>query len=165
MTLTSRVALAKRVGAGSGVSYGHLYVTSEETTVALIPAGYPRSVCVPSSPPAAGALATIDCRQSTQPGGPAAARYSLFANAGDLNVHFDESIKLNDELLPCPGSNADSPTSWNYNATPDQVAGRVACGTYKGSADVMWTQDKDLMLADIQSDNLDALHTWFLNYS
>jgi alanine racemase len=40
MTLVSTVVLAKRVGAGNGVSYGHTYVTSEETTVALIPAGY-----------------------------------------------------------------------------------------------------------------------------
>ncbi|MEO5876456.1 MAG: alanine racemase [Streptosporangiaceae bacterium] len=40
MTLTSTVALAKRVGAGHGVSYGHAYVTSGETTVALVPAGY-----------------------------------------------------------------------------------------------------------------------------
>ena len=40
MTLRSRVALVKRVQAGSGVSYGHTYVTSRETTLALIPVGY-----------------------------------------------------------------------------------------------------------------------------
>ena len=40
MTLTARVALTKRVAAGSGVSYGHTYHTSAETTLALIPAGY-----------------------------------------------------------------------------------------------------------------------------
>jgi alanine racemase len=40
MTLRSRVALVKRVPAGSGVSYGHTYVSSRETTLALIPVGY-----------------------------------------------------------------------------------------------------------------------------
>ncbi|MFJ9554792.1 alanine racemase [Nocardiopsis sp. NPDC101807] len=40
MTLRSRVALTKRVGAGSGVSYGHRYVTDRETTLALVPLGY-----------------------------------------------------------------------------------------------------------------------------
>jgi alanine racemase len=40
MTLLSRVALTKRVPAGSGVSYLHRYVTSSETTLALVPMGY-----------------------------------------------------------------------------------------------------------------------------
>ncbi|WP_460370544.1 alanine racemase [Actinocorallia lasiicapitis] len=40
MTVTSTVALTKRVGAGEGVSYGHLYTTRRDTNVALIPAGY-----------------------------------------------------------------------------------------------------------------------------
>jgi alanine racemase len=40
MTLRSTVALAKRVPAGSGVSYGHVYVTSAETGLALVPLGY-----------------------------------------------------------------------------------------------------------------------------
>jgi alanine racemase len=40
MTLTSKVALAKRVPAGHGVSYGHRYTTSGETTLALVPLGY-----------------------------------------------------------------------------------------------------------------------------
>ncbi|MGI8879527.1 MAG: alanine racemase [Jatrophihabitans sp.] len=40
MTLRSEVALAKRVAAGEGVSYGHQYVTAAETTLALVPLGY-----------------------------------------------------------------------------------------------------------------------------
>ncbi|MGN6472594.1 MAG: alanine racemase [Mycobacteriales bacterium] len=40
MRLTSQVALAKRVPAGQGVSYGHRYTTSRETTLALVPLGY-----------------------------------------------------------------------------------------------------------------------------
>lgn len=40
MTLRSRVALTKRVPAGSGVSYGHVHVTDSGTGLALVPLGY-----------------------------------------------------------------------------------------------------------------------------
>ncbi|MFC4535127.1 alanine racemase [Sphaerisporangium dianthi] len=40
MTLSARLAMVKRVPAGAGVSYGHLYVTERETTLALVPLGY-----------------------------------------------------------------------------------------------------------------------------
>jgi alanine racemase len=40
MTLTSTVALVKRVPAGSGVSYLHRYTAARETGLALVPLGY-----------------------------------------------------------------------------------------------------------------------------
>lgn len=40
MTVTAEIALAKRVPAGSGVSYGHRYHTASEATLALVPLGY-----------------------------------------------------------------------------------------------------------------------------
>ena len=40
MTVRAKVALVKRVPAGTGVSYGHRYSTQGETTLALIPMGY-----------------------------------------------------------------------------------------------------------------------------
>ncbi|KAB2351779.1 alanine racemase [Actinomadura rudentiformis] len=40
MTLTADTAVVKRAPAGSGVSYGHTYVTDRETNLALVPAGY-----------------------------------------------------------------------------------------------------------------------------
>ncbi|MCX4674860.1 alanine racemase [Streptomyces sp. NBC_01433] len=40
MTLAASVALVKEVPAGHGVSYGHHYTTSAETTLGLIPVGY-----------------------------------------------------------------------------------------------------------------------------
>ena len=40
MTLTSTVALVKRVPAGTGVSYLHRHVTAAEATLALVPLGY-----------------------------------------------------------------------------------------------------------------------------
>src|SRR5579859_388269 len=40
MTLRARLALVKRVPPGSGVSYGHRYVTATQTTLGLVPVGY-----------------------------------------------------------------------------------------------------------------------------
>jgi len=40
MTLRASIALAKRVRAGEGVSYGHVYTTTRDTTLALVPLGY-----------------------------------------------------------------------------------------------------------------------------
>jgi alanine racemase len=40
MRVTARVAAAKRVPAGQGISYGHTYVTPAETTVVDVPLGY-----------------------------------------------------------------------------------------------------------------------------
>jgi serine/threonine-protein kinase len=133
--------------------------------MALIPDGYPTSVCEAASPPSPGALATIDCKKSVQPGGPEAARYSIFADKDQLILHFNESLKEDDEVQRCPGADADSPIDWNFKAKPDEVAGQVACGTYQGNADVLWTQYDELMLADVQSTDMASLHDWWLNYS
>jgi alanine racemase len=40
MTARARVMLAKRVPAGTGVSYGHTYVTDRDTNLAVVPLGY-----------------------------------------------------------------------------------------------------------------------------
>ncbi|MEV4813496.1 alanine racemase [Micromonospora avicenniae] len=40
MTARARVILAKRVPAGTGVSYGHTYTTDRETNLAVVPLGY-----------------------------------------------------------------------------------------------------------------------------
>jgi alanine racemase len=44
MTARARLAVTKRVPAGSGVSYGHTYVTERETTLAVVPVGYGEGV-------------------------------------------------------------------------------------------------------------------------
>jgi alanine racemase len=63
MTVQAAVALTKRVPAGSGVSYGHTYVTERETTLALVPVGYadgvPRAAGNRAPVLAAGAQRTI----------------------------------------------------------------------------------------------------------
>jgi len=63
MTLLARLASAKRVPSGSGVSYGHLYTTLHETTLGVVPLGYadgiPRAASNVGPVFAAGRLRTI----------------------------------------------------------------------------------------------------------
>lgn len=137
--------------------------TFADQLMANIPAGYPTSVCevVETQP---NALVTIDCKKSVQPDGPSSARYSLFANQEQLQASFDSLLGEYDEVVVCPGNNA-SPGDWFYKSAPDVPAGRVACGYYEGRADIQWSEYGDLVLADIQSDNLESLRNWWLNYS
>jgi serine/threonine kinase PknH len=132
--------------------------------MALLPAGYDNDTCQAAHPPSTGALATVDCGQASTPGGPANARYSLFADQGTLDAHFDGAIKENSELFQCPGSGVDSPTTWHYTDTPDKVEGRIACGTYNNGPDLVWSKNEDLLLADAQGPNMDDLHNWWLKY-
>jgi serine/threonine protein kinase len=129
----------------------------------LLPNGYGPGACKTIAP-VTDALATVDCEKNTQPGGPDVARYSLFADQATLDRHFSSALKEDDQLLMCPGSNVQSPTTWHYTSTPDKVEGQVACGTYKGGPDVVWTRNTDLMLADGQGPDLPALHDWWLKY-
>ncbi len=40
MTVRGRLALVKRIPAGSGVSYGHTYVAPDDTSIGVVPMGY-----------------------------------------------------------------------------------------------------------------------------
>jgi serine/threonine kinase PknH len=133
--------------------------------MALLPRGYDDGVCQAVRPPATGALATVDCGQSAVAGGPANARYSLFADQETLDAHFDGAIKENSELFQCPGSGVDSPTTWHYTESPGEIEGRIACGTYNNGPDLVWSKNSDLMLADAQGPNIDDLHNWWLKYT
>jgi serine/threonine kinase PknH len=130
----------------------------------MLPRGYDEGVCQPVHPPAAGALATVDCGPASPTGGPTVTRYSLFADQQTLDKNFDEGLKLYDVLMKCPGSDADSPTTWHFTDTPDNIEGRIACGTYKGNGDVFWTRNGQLLLGDAQGPNLEDLHNWWLKF-
>jgi serine/threonine-protein kinase len=133
----------------------------EAKLMSVLPTSYDDGACQPVRPPATGALATVDCGETNVPTGPKAARYSIFADQASLDQHFKDAIAQNSELVKCPGSDLDSPTAWNYNAKPDEMAGQVACGTYDGGPDVTWTNDADLLLADAQGPTLEDLHNWW----
>lgn len=130
----------------------------------MLPQGYDPGVCQAVDPPVPGALATVDCGPSSMAGGPLASRYSTFPDQGALRANFDEAIGETAELMPCPNSTMDSPTTWHYTDTPQKAEGSIACGTYNDSPDLTWTKNDGLLLGNAQGPNLDELHQWWLAY-
>lgn len=65
MRLTARLVAVKDAPAGQGVSYGHIYTTSRDTRLGLVPLGYADGV-----PRAAGNVGPVlaDCRRTTVAG-------------------------------------------------------------------------------------------------
>ena len=106
----------------------------------------------------------MDCDGNSEPGGPTNSRYSLFADPNALARHFQLSVN-EDSAAPCPGDSGATPGTWHYDATPNQTAGSVACGTYKGTPDLIWTNDSQLILGDAEGPDLDAVHQWWLKYA
>jgi serine/threonine kinase PknH len=154
-TSTTRSSTAPATTSGTSAASQRL--------MGLLPSGYGAGVCK-AIDPVTDALATVDCEKNTEPGGPDVARYSLFPDQATLDKHFQSAIKEDDEMLVCPGADSQSPISWHYTSTPDKVEGQVACGTYKGGPDVIWTRNADLMLADGEGPDMGPLHQWWLKY-
>lgn len=151
--------------AGTGTAVAAAALSGDDARLlALLPRGYASDSCKPVNPPVENALSTLDCTGNSEPGGPTSSRYSLFANANALARQFQLTIN-EDSALPCPGDSGATPGTWHYNSTPNQTAGSVACGTYQGTPEVVWTNEPQLVLGDAQGPNLDAVHQWWLKYA
>ena len=94
------------------------------------------ATAVPSRLPAVCA-AVLQCGQNSDPSGPVFAKYLLFNSSTDLTSSFTSSLG-SDTLTNC--GDAKSPTTWHQGSSTDS-AGQVACGTYQGQAEVIWTTD------------------------
>jgi hypothetical protein len=123
----------------------------------MLSKGYTESGCTPAQ--VQSALAALDCGQNSISGGPTKARYILFSNSSDLSAMFKASMGL-DTLTPCE-PNAPVPNGWHYDNSPTTTAGEVACGTYKGTPEVIWTNDQNLMYGDAQGTNVSTLYSWW----
>ncbi|GAB2930674.1 alanine racemase [Micromonospora polyrhachis] len=87
MTLRTRVILVKRVAAGTGVSYGHDYTTTDETTLALVPIGFADGV-----PRCAGSQAEVWIRGRRCPIAGRVAMDQFVVDVGDLPVRTGDEV-------------------------------------------------------------------------
>jgi serine/threonine kinase PknH len=127
----------------------------------LLPRGYNANNCSPSDPPNHQALATVQCTKTSDPGSPPFAAFTLYPNATALDNAFKDGIN-EDVVTPCPNG-ADSPGVWQADGAPNVQAGAVLCGTYNNRADLVWTQNKGLLVGDIQGPDLNALFNFWRN--
>lgn len=126
----------------------------------ILPRGYEKGDCDPLTP-ASRALATVNCGKNFQPSGPETASYSLFSDQLSLDAAFDGLTDASPELMSCPGNEMPSPTEYHYSRSPDDVAGRVACGVHEGTPFIIWTRNKDLMLGGARGPDLVLLSDWW----
>jgi hypothetical protein len=147
-------------GSGTATADPNAGNSSDINTLASsLSKGYGLNNC---QPPAAGQMAVsivaeLDCGQSDDPSGPASAIYQLLPRAETLASDFKYFIQ--DVSLTACGDNGQSPTTWHQG----QMAGQVACGTYKNTATITWTTDSKNVLGYIRSSNTDvnSLYKWW----
>jgi alanine racemase len=101
MTLAARLAHAKRVPAGSGVSYGAEYVTSTEANLGLVPLGYADGI--PRAAGNHGPLLGAGARQHI------AGRVCMDQFVVDFG---DADIQAGDEVVLFGGGDAPSADDW-----------------------------------------------------
>ncbi|WP_343601825.1 serine/threonine-protein kinase [Mycobacterium sp.] len=132
----------------------------------VLPPGYAPGNCKPTTPPR-GALAAALCGGNSDPDGPSAASYTLFADKGSLRSAFDRIVKSSGPV-DCPGR-IQSPGPWHRNATPDLPAGMLLCGSRQGSPAVIWTNDAALLFSivksGVQGPRLEQLYAWWSSHS
>jgi hypothetical protein len=126
----------------------------------VLPQGYNSNNCSPTDSPNRQALATVQCKKTSDAGSPPYAAFSLYPDATALDKAFQDGIS-EDVVTPCPNG-GDSPGVWNADGSPPNVhAGAVLCGTYNKGPDLLWTQTKDLLIGDIQGPDLNALYKFW----
>jgi alanine racemase len=117
MTLSARLVLVKRVPAGTGVSYGHRYVTSRETTLGLVPLGYADGV-----PRGAAGLPLVSARGRRWPIAGTVCMDQFVVDFGD------EPAAVGDEVvLYGPGDDGE-PTAQEWGETLGTISYDLATG-------------------------------------
>jgi alanine racemase len=121
MTVRATVMLTKRVPAGQGLSYGHTYVTSAETTVAVIPVGYADGV-----PRAASGRAPVSLNGTRFPIAGRVCMDQFVLDVGDLPVRAGDEAVLFGAGGPHVDEWAEVCDTINYEIVARMGSGRVA---------------------------------------
>ncbi|WAJ45860.1 serine/threonine protein kinase [Mycobacterium sp. Aquia_216] len=130
------------------------------TLAGALSKGYGLNNCTAQAVPT-GALAYLQCGPSPDPSGPMLGKYLLFGDGNDLANSFT-ALVAGDTVGNC--GDASSPTPWHQGSSTTK-AGSVACGTFQGHAEIIWTNDTKNMLGVIRSSGSDvpSLYQWWRN--
>ncbi|HEU5388444.1 MAG TPA: alanine racemase [Streptosporangiaceae bacterium] len=117
MTLRTRLVLVKRVPAGTGVSYGHRYVTARETTLAVVPLGYADGV-----PRAAAGLPLVSARGRRWPIAGTVCMDQFVVDFGD------EPVAAGDEVVLFGPGDDGEPTAQEWGEALGTISYDLATG-------------------------------------
>lgn len=132
----------------------------------MLPTGYTAGSCKPQSP--TGAAGVIACARNSDPGGPGTATFALTSSPQALREALNQLIETTTVVI-CPG-NIQSPGPWRRNDSPTVTRGTVLCGLHNGRPRVVWTNEAEHFLADVQSRSptdppIDQLYAWWGSHS
>ncbi len=140
------------------------FSSEEQQILDELPFGFTGSSCETASSPPPGSVASLDCGQNAGLNSPVGGHFTLFADPDSLNRAFQNGLtnRGSDYVpSPCPGLDA-SPATWHYTATPAEIAGQIFCGTFKGTPDIEWTRDRELLLLNVyDGPDLNSLFQWW----
>jgi alanine racemase len=117
MTLRARLSLVKRVPAGTGVSYGHRYVTRSETTLGLVPLGYADGV-----PRGATGLPLVFARGRRWPIAGTVCMDQLVIDFGD------EPVAVGDEVVLFGPGDGGEPTAQEWGEVLGTISYEIVTG-------------------------------------
>jgi len=117
MTLRARLAMVKRVPAGTGVSYGHRYVTARETTLGLVPLGYADGV-----PRGAACLPLVSWRGRRRPIAGTVCMDQFVVDFGD------EPAAVGDEVVLFGPGDDGEPTAQEWGEALGTISYDIATG-------------------------------------
>jgi serine/threonine-protein kinase len=132
--------------------------SGEAQLYSLLPAGFDKSNCKTSpDEPAPGSTADLVCGANSL--GPARGEFVLYSAPGAMNQTFQDWANEEDTRAPCPGFH-DTPADWFYDSS-DAPSGKIACGNFNGTADLIWTENDTLMLGNISGGTIEALAAYW----
>src|SRR5450756_418458 len=117
MTLRARIALVKRVPAGTGVSYGHRYTTTRESTLGLVPLGYADGI-----PRAAAGLPLVFARGRRWPIAGTVCMDQFVVDFGD------EPVSEGDEVVIFGPGDAGEPTAQEWGEALGTISYEMVTG-------------------------------------
>jgi alanine racemase len=117
MTLKARLAQVKRVPPGTGVSYGHRYITAAETTLGLVPLGYADGV-----PRAAASHALVQARGRRWPITGTVCMDQFVVDFGD------EPVTAGDEVVLFGAGDSGEPTAQMWGEALGTISYEIVTG-------------------------------------
>ncbi|HTY32836.1 hypothetical protein [Mycobacterium sp.] len=138
---------------------------AEQQVVGLLPPGYSAAACARATDPFPAAVASLDCSQGADSGTPTYARFTLYDDLDALTGDF-QTTASGMLVSPCPADNTfPLPGTWSYGSDPNQVGGKVVCGSIADRANIAWTRDAQLLLATVNGGpDLNSLYRWWQSY-
>ena len=117
MTLRARLAAVRRVSDGAGVSYGHTHVTTQPTTLGLVPIGYAEGIAVSASNNAQVAVRGRRC--------PQVGRVCMDQFVVDLGAGGADDARAGDEVVVFGPGDDGEPTAQDWAAASGTIAYEV----------------------------------------